>query len=119
MRSGSDSIQSDHDLGIAVQHQPVGAHFPAFQPIQKTHAEQIDLHLSARHHECRYRAFDQLADRKPVERQPGRPGMSAGGLDVDVIFEQLQRQPGSLDAARLRINSETVSLARAICSGSP
>jgi hypothetical protein len=41
-------------LGIAVQHQPVGADFPAFQPIQKAHAEQIGLHLSVRHHQRRH-----------------------------------------------------------------
>ena len=31
-----------------------------------------------------------------VERQPRRLGVSAGGLDVDVIFEQFQRQAGGL-----------------------
>ena len=41
-------------LRIAVQHQPVGAHFPAFQPIQKAHAEQIGLHLPPRYYQRRY-----------------------------------------------------------------
>ncbi len=31
-----------------------------------------------------------------VERQPRRLGVSAGGLDIDVIFEQFERQPGGL-----------------------
>jgi len=65
-----------------VQHQPVGADFPAFQPIQKAHAEQIGLHLSARHHERRHRTLDELADRETIKRQPGSFGVTAGRLDV-------------------------------------
>ena len=93
---GGRRVIPDLILPIAVQHQPVGVHFPAFQPVEKAHAEQVGLHLPVRHHQRRHRTLDQLADRQAVERQPGRLGMSAGGLDVDVIFEQLQRQSGGL-----------------------
>ena len=55
-------IIANSALGIAVQHQPVGAHFPAFQPVQEAHAEQIGLHLSVRHHQRRHRTLDKLAD---------------------------------------------------------
>ena len=36
----------------AAQHQMVGAHLKAIEPIEKAHAEQISLHLTARHHQC-------------------------------------------------------------------
>src|SRR5665213_91308 len=65
--------------GIAVQHQSIGMHFPAFQPIQEAHAEQIGLHLSARHHQRRHRPLHEPADRKAVERQPCGLGVTAGG----------------------------------------
>ena len=58
-------------------------HFPAFQPVEKTHAEQVGLHLAVRHHQRRHRALDQLADGETVERQPRRLGVAAGGLDVE------------------------------------
>src|ERR1700730_12164919 len=74
----------------------IGAHFPAFQPIEETHAEQIGLHLSVRHHQRRHRTLDQSADREAVERQPGRLGAAAGGLDIDVIFQKLERQARGL-----------------------
>jgi len=69
-------------------------HFPVFQPIQKAHAEQIGFHLSARHHERRYRTLDELADGKAVERSAGPPGARRRSTDVDVILQQLQRQSG-------------------------
>ena len=49
-----------------------------------------------RHYKRRHRTLDKLADRQAIERQPCRPGVSTGGLDLDVIFEQFQRQPGGL-----------------------
>jgi tRNA-dihydrouridine synthase A len=88
--------RSPRELRIAAQHQMVGADFPALQPIQKTHAEQVGLHLSLRHHQRRHRALDQLADREPVERQPRRLGAPAGSFDVDVVLEHFERQAGGL-----------------------
>ncbi len=82
--------------GIAAQHQPVGADFPTFQPVQKAHAEQIGSHLSVRHHQRRHGTLDELADGEAIERQACRLGVSAGGLDIDVVFEQFQRQAGGL-----------------------
>ena len=84
------------DLRIAAQLQAVGPHFPAFQPIEKTHAQQVGFHLPVRHHQRRHRAFDQLADGEPIERQPRRLGVAARGLEVDVIFEQFERKAGRL-----------------------
>ena len=77
---------------IRDRHQPVRLHAPAFQPVEKTHAEQVGLHLSARHHQCRHRLLDQMAHREPIQRQPRRLGMTARGFDVDVVFEHLERQ---------------------------
>ena len=63
-RGGADRRVIASTSRIAVQHQPVGADFPAFQPVQKAHAEQIGFHLAVRHHQRRHRALDQLADRR-------------------------------------------------------
>jgi tRNA-dihydrouridine synthase A len=89
-RGGRDGCVSC-TLGIAVQHQPVGAHLPAFQPVQEAHAEQVGSHLPMRHDERRHRALDEPADCEPVQRQPRGLGATAGRLDVDVIFQKLER----------------------------
>jgi outer membrane immunogenic protein len=37
----------------------------------------------------------QAADRKTIERQPRRLGVSARGFDIDVVFEHFKRQAGA------------------------
>src|SRR5579859_1060084 len=78
-------------LWIAAQHEAVSAHFPALEPVEKAHAEQVRLQLALRHHQRRHRILDQPADRKVVERQPRALGVAGRGLEIDVVIEQLER----------------------------
>ena len=89
------------DLGIAVQHQTVCTHLPTFEPIEEAHAEQVCLHLAMRYHERRHRTLDELADRETIKRQPGSFGVTAGRLDVDVVFQEFERQARGLWRSRM------------------
>ena len=53
-------------LRIAREHQLVGAHAPALEAIEKTHAEQVGLHLPALYDEGRHRFLDEVADGETV-----------------------------------------------------
>ncbi len=60
-------------LKIAAQHQAVGAHFPALQPVEEAHGRAGWSHLP-RGTTRLDRMLDQPADREAVERQPGGAG---------------------------------------------
>ena len=61
-------------LRIAVQQQPVAAHLPALQPIEKAHAEQAGLELARLGHQSLNGVLDQTADGDAIERAPARRG---------------------------------------------
>ena len=81
---------------IAAQHQPIGADFPAFESVEKTHAEQVGFHLAARHDQRRDRALDKASDREAIQRQPRRLGVAADGLERHVVVQQFEREPRRL-----------------------
>src|SRR5687768_16574479 len=79
--------RSQSGSGIAVQHQPVRANFPALEPVEEAHPQKVGLHLAARHDERRHGSLDKLPDCEPVERQASGARSPAGGLDIDIVVQ--------------------------------
>ena len=77
-----------------MQHQSVRTDFPALEPVEETHPQEIGFHLAARDNKRRYGSLDKFPDSKAVDRQPRRARMPAGRLDIDIVGQQFQRQSG-------------------------
>src|SRR5262245_21200657 len=78
---------------ISAHHQLVATHFPAFEPVEKAHAEEVRSQLSALRDERGNRPFHDPADRDAVERDRRGARAPVGGLDCDCVSEHLDREP--------------------------
>src|SRR5262249_5584580 len=83
-------------LRIAAHQELVAADLPAFQPVEKAHAEQARAQLPGLGDERGDRALDDAADRQSVERDRRGAGAAVRGVDVDGIVEDFERKARGL-----------------------